>query len=196
LEWLTLYLDIKLSRIDKIELYYTPVLNTILSITPFDAKMVYLRERLIGHLLHEVKPIKKSGYISERALEKLESGEYFRYHKPGARGRVLCHEHFYSRQKSGKILCKIYDLHLLNRQLLVELLDCFSIVHLVLPEENIALARIQNNEHTYKLHWKDQYKLAGVDLVKDPKEKNFTKLNDADDIIKRHIDKDIAALLD
>lgn len=160
-------------------------------INAFDDKMYYLRARQIGNILYEV-PIKYSGLISSRALNALESGEYFRSNRKdlNTKGKIITKEHFHNRQKAGRVLSNLNDRNVLTEDLLIELIDCFSTVHYVLPEENTALVKIQTKcEINSKLSWKEQYSAAGINLVPDklPKYKDIILL-EPEDIVAKHVD--------
>lgn len=107
--------------------------------------------RAIGTIIFEVDTT-KSGFVSKSLVDT-----------NGFRVAGGCEDHYHSRQQAAY---KIIDANPeINR--IIDFLGEFSKVHLVTSEENIRLSPIQNGANTRHLPWKEQYKLAGIELVED-----------------------------
>jgi hypothetical protein len=107
--------------------------------------------RAVGTIIYEVSTT-KSGLVSKSLVD-----EY------GFRSSSFCEEHYHSRQQVGKRIVEenpSYDD-------IVKILGECTKVHLVTSEENIRLSPIQNGRDTRDKSWKDQYLLAGIELVRD-----------------------------
>ena len=107
--------------------------------------------RAVGTIIYEVSTT-KSGLVSKSLVD-----EY------GFRSSSFCEEHYHSRQQVGKRIVEenpSYDD-------IVKILGECTKVHLVTSEENIRLSPIQNGRDTRDKSWRDQYLLAGIELVRD-----------------------------
>ena len=111
--------------------------------------------RIIGSLLYDLPHI-KTGYISLRAFEEVNSGRLKRAN--------LCNEHFISRQRAGR---ELLTTSRLTFESLRDRLIKYCHVHQVLSQENQALERVQTSQKYDS--WIDEYKAAGVDLRRDLK---------------------------
>ena len=112
------------------------------------------KARAIGTMLYDV-PFTKSGYISASCLT--ETG-----HRPAYSKMVA--EHFHSRNEAGY---KLLELVREGKEIWNYLDEC-STVHYTTKKENMDLCRIQNDPIGKTLTWQQQYRLAGIKLVKDP----------------------------
>lgn len=107
-----------------------------------------IRDSIFKHL----KPI-HSGLISERANEAYKNG------MPKSK---LCEEHFYPRTTIAKLIIDTYLNGTLFIDNLIEILEMSAQVHLVLSEENNALATFQKDG---SLDWENHYRQANIKLV-------------------------------
>lgn len=113
------------------------------------------KARAIGMLIYEA-PMRKSGYISQSLQD--ENG----FRKSG----YYTLEHYHSRQRSGQFLVNLYNEGNIDYGTLKEHVITFSGVHGVTPEENNRLSIIQNGK-LKDATWQEQYKEAGIKLVRD-----------------------------
>lgn len=120
-------------------------------------KCLAIDARIIGSLIYDL-PCKFTGLVSTKLID---SDGYFN-------NQQSVNEHFYSRQRAGS---RIIDLFLTNQIStitdVVFLLDKYRAVNKVTKEENDNLSQIQNKSHAND-PWTIQYKVAGIDLVKQP----------------------------
>jgi hypothetical protein len=131
-----------------------PLLNK----TQYDSSCVENKiARQIGNLIHDLPHI-KTGWISKSLMR-----DGYR-----VKGLASTHEHFHSRQQAGLEIIRVWKSGKLSDKRLYRMLKKFCQVHMVTSAENITLRSIQNGEATSKLHWRVQYWLAGILLVKEP----------------------------
>jgi len=121
-------------------------------------------KRAIANSLYDMSDCLRSGLISTKALDKLESKEYKR--------KDLCKEHPYPRTRTAHDIFKVFDssfMKVSNTELKQEIRKCIdngSKVHYVLTEENQRLYPFQQD---YSLTEEEIYFKAGVELVEDKK---------------------------
>lgn len=118
-------------------------------------KSKYNLARTIGSAIYDL-PVKFTGMVSTRLVDS--HGFY--------NGKKKCPEHFYSRQRSGRKIVKLYESGELTPELLLELLDKYRQVHWVTSEENSRLRTIQKKYDNLP-HYK-HYEMAGIVLVPRP----------------------------
>lgn len=111
--------------------------------------------RIIGQIIYELPNI-KSGLVSKSVVDE-----------HGFRGSKFTPEHFYSRQRAGRTIVEHFKNENLSAEKLLDMLVEYSMVHLVTFDENMQLARIQKAEETRDLTPIEQYRIAGIELIKD-----------------------------
>jgi hypothetical protein len=114
--------------------------------------------RAIGTMIFDI-PTTRSGLVSVGLLDKY-----------GYRPSVskCTEEHFHSRNESGyRIIELVRDGG--DENDVINFLEKATMVHLTTKAENIRLSAIQNHCTTKNLSWQEQYELAGIELVEDPK---------------------------
>lgn len=102
----------------------------------------------------------RTNWFSEQALENYKQGKSI---------KLNTQEHFYSRTKTAYDFLRHFRSGRFNynRLNLIEAWIKSRIrTHTVTKEENQKLVAIQNGKHTKQLHWTEQYRLAGIPLIK------------------------------
>lgn len=123
--------------------------------------------RMYGSVLYDIKGL-RSGYISVNALKAVLAGE--------VTVTQLSDEHYHARQTSGRDIIRFFTEHRnCSFEEFALYLQRLCSVHKVLRTENQDLKKFQNNGED--LHWIEEYKLAGVELIRVELErgKNWTK---------------------